>query len=559
MLPKEVEKIEFLAFQECTNITSITFSSSLQYIDDGAFGGNHNLTVIKLPEKNKNFQVKSNVLFSKDGEILYLYPTGLKNSSYNVPYGTRRIHPGAFMENKYLSSVYLPDTMSSIGIEAFENCSSLAKVKLSDGLLEIEAGAFLNCSKLKELNLPDGMLHMYDDATKGCSDALVVTLPESIQDYPDYGKIVREREEYITSAMTQAPESAVQGTGKVDTSWYDSKKKDFSIKNPDQLAGLAKLVNDGKSMEGKTFTLESDISLEKYPNWSPIGMWSEEKMPVFKGKFDGGNHTIYNLRIQSDSNEIGLFGIAEGEICNLIIQDADVVGRGDVGILCGLACVKKIENCTVSGRVRGQEYVGGMIGRGSGDITTCTANVTVKGVNSVGGIIGDGCGTISGCTSAGEVFGYDIAGGICGKNCGDILKCTNTAIVEGSQKVGGMIGDHSDDGKTKDCTNYGAIRGTEYIGGIAGVLSFNGSIEACMNSGDISGKYYIGGIAGENTIGKCIKNNNSGTVAGFSMVGGVIGFMDDRHNKEEKILNCKNTGTILAIRYFEEIIGKCEP
>ena len=47
--------------------------------------------------------------------------------------------------------------------------------------------------------------------------------------------------------------------GTTDTSWYDSEETEFHISTPEELAGLAELVNDGKSMSGQTFVLDNDI------------------------------------------------------------------------------------------------------------------------------------------------------------------------------------------------------------------------------------------------------------------------------------------------------------
>ncbi len=510
VLPEEVEVIQYMAFQECSKITSITFSSSLQRIYPGAFGGNVSLKELIMTGDNPNFIVKSNVLFSKNGEILYLYPQGSKSTFYYVPYGVERIHPGAFMGNEYLKFVNIPETVSSIGIEAFENCSSLVKVKLSEGLLEIEAGAFLNCAKLSELTFPDGILNVYEDAIKGCNRLFSITIPESMQVAPSnltevknrvircyslynlnwvsydlpsnnttvyayqgskvaqYAKTKGFTLKYITPnvvptyAMTKAPSKAVKGTGKPDTSWYDVKKTTYTIKSPDQLAGLAKLVNQGKNMSGKTIRLENDLDLSCYPNWEPIGMWTNTRTRIFKGTFDGKNHIIYNLRINLvNSYEVGLFGTVQGTVKNVSIEDADVIGDSGVGILCGFAQSGTFTNCFVSGRVRGNEYVGGMIGRSNSDLTDCNTDVVVKGVKDAGGIIGSNSATVANCTSMGEIFSYDIAGGISGSHSGSIKNCTNRAIVEGNQNIGGIAGKINSSGSINNCTNEGFLTGKD--------------------------------------------------------------------------------------------------
>lgn len=56
--------------------------------------------------------------------------------------------------------------------------------------------------------------------------------------------------------------------GTVDTSWYQAGETQLSISNPEELAGLAKLVNDGTTnFEGVTITLEADLQMNPLTNW----------------------------------------------------------------------------------------------------------------------------------------------------------------------------------------------------------------------------------------------------------------------------------------------------
>lgn len=528
VLPDEVEVIHHMAFQECSQITSITFSTSLTTIYEGAFGGNIKLSQLIVPSENPNFIVKSNVLLSSDGEVLYLYAQGKKSTKYIIPYGVRRINGGSFMGNKNLQYVYVPGTVRSIGIEAFEKCTGLSKVKLNEGLLEIEGGAFFGCSKLNDLVFPKGLLFLHQYAIKGCRNLLNLTIPESLQKFDLSLDEVKNRVVYCynlynfdwhlsdknviksmtvyvykgsriasyveelgvsvkyitpsnlsTSAVVKAPKSAVKGTGKPDTSWYDPKKSKFSIKNPDQLAGLAKLVDQNKNMSGKTFILERDLDLSCYPNWMPIGC-SNNKYRIFKGNFDGKNHTIYNLRIHRLSTyDSGLFGFVNGKISNLNIEDADVIGYTAVGILCGETQGGSFVNCTVSGKVRGNEYVGGLVGSSNSDISNCISTVCVYGNLSVGGLTGDSRKKITGCQSKGDIFGYETTGGISGSHGGIIIDSVNTAIVDGYLNVGGIVG--VNDGSIKSCINSGFINGFDCVGGIAGAIGHKGTITESNN------------------------------------------------------------------------------
>lgn len=93
-----------------------------------------------------------------------------------------------------------------------------------------------------------------------------------------------------------------------DTSWYNTMDTAFTLTTAAELAGLAKLVNNGTdTFLGKTITLGNDIDLAG-KNWTPIGQGSGE----FQGTFDGGDHAIQNLQIDvpaaTVTSFVALFG-----------------------------------------------------------------------------------------------------------------------------------------------------------------------------------------------------------------------------------------------------------
>ncbi|MDR0517404.1 MAG: hypothetical protein LBH25_10220 [Fibromonadaceae bacterium] len=55
--------------------------------------------------------------------------------------------------------------------------------------------------------------------------------------------------------------------GKADTKWYKKSETEFTITTPEQLAGLAKLVNSGNDFYGKTVKLGADIMLNDTAGW----------------------------------------------------------------------------------------------------------------------------------------------------------------------------------------------------------------------------------------------------------------------------------------------------
>ena len=72
-----------------------------------------------------------------------------------IPQSVYSIGPEAFAECTALEEVVLPDSFLHISAAAFLNCSALSRVKLSRNLQSINEGAFLGCASLKTLDLPN--------------------------------------------------------------------------------------------------------------------------------------------------------------------------------------------------------------------------------------------------------------------------------------------------------------------------------------------------------------------------------------------------------------------
>lgn len=140
-------------------------------------------------------------------------------------------------------------------------------------------------------------------------------------------------------------------TGGINTSWYTSNTGALSyvLTSPDELAGLAQLVNGGNKFSGKTITLANDINLGGVP-WTPIG-----SNIGFSGTFDGGGYDISNLYINLTTDRIGLFGVIDtSAVKNVNIVGGSITGDTRVGGVVGLAISSSsVINCSNSGSVSG--------------------------------------------------------------------------------------------------------------------------------------------------------------------------------------------------------------
>ena len=103
------------------------------------------------------------------------------------------------------------------------------------------------------------------------------------------------------------------------------------------------------------------------------------------------------------------------------------------------------------GSIKGNAYVGGVVGNNRGTVSNCYNNGDVEGnSNFVGGVVGNNGGTVSNCYNNGDVEGRgNCAGGVVGYNGGTVSNCYNVGAVTGRYEVGGVVGDN--DGTVSNC------------------------------------------------------------------------------------------------------------
>ena len=76
-----------------------------------------------------------------------------------------------------MTSITLPDGLTSIGDESFYGCTSLTSVTLPDSLTSIGDSAFSNCDSLTSVTLPDSLTSISEGAFEYCPDDLTLTVP----------------------------------------------------------------------------------------------------------------------------------------------------------------------------------------------------------------------------------------------------------------------------------------------------------------------------------------------------------------------------------------------
>ncbi|MBO7390049.1 MAG: leucine-rich repeat protein, partial [Clostridia bacterium] len=123
-------------------VNSLNLNAALTTIGSGAFGGADSLTSITVSEENKKFSSEDGILYNKSKTALIAYPAGISMEYYAVNDGVIVIGAGAFGGAKYLKSVVLPASVSSISYNAFYGASNLIDIQVNGAISTVDKGAF---------------------------------------------------------------------------------------------------------------------------------------------------------------------------------------------------------------------------------------------------------------------------------------------------------------------------------------------------------------------------------------------------------------------------------
>ena len=188
------------AFEGCTTLTSVTVGAGITSIGYHAFYDCENLT-----EVNNNSGIQLLAESTMQGYIAYYAESVNSKFVFTYAYGTvtltgyngtdehlvlpavytslsgditagYAIGDSVFREGNMLS-VIIPDSVISIGEDAFYSCINLTNVDLGSNITAIENYAFRNCNKLKSVIVPDSVTHLGSGVFSGCNSLESITVP----------------------------------------------------------------------------------------------------------------------------------------------------------------------------------------------------------------------------------------------------------------------------------------------------------------------------------------------------------------------------------------------
>ena len=230
-IPNSVTSIGASAFRGCTGLTSITIPDSVKSIGSAAFSGCSSLESITIPfvgakagvTSSDTYQYPFGYIFGTSSytggvatpQYYYVDSTfGTTNTTYYIPSSLKsvtvtggNIFSRAFYNCTGLTSITIPDSVTSIDYEAFYHCTGLTSITIPDSVKSIGKYAFEGCTGLTSITIPNSVTSIGSSAFRGCSGLTSVTIPDSVKSI-DYGTF-----EYCTGLMSITIPNSVKSIG----------------------------------------------------------------------------------------------------------------------------------------------------------------------------------------------------------------------------------------------------------------------------------------------------------------------------------------------------------
>ena len=167
VIPNSVTSIGDWAFANCKGLTSITIPNSVTSIGAWAFSGTAWYN-------------------SQPDGVLYLdncllgYKHTKPSGDYQIIEGTRLLASSAFSNCSSLTSITIPNSVTSIEWNAFTDCSSLTSISIGDGVTSIGEMAFSGFGSLTNVTIGNSVTSIGERAFRGCTNLTSISISNSV-------------------------------------------------------------------------------------------------------------------------------------------------------------------------------------------------------------------------------------------------------------------------------------------------------------------------------------------------------------------------------------------
>lgn len=259
-LPDSLTVIGAQVFQSCDKLSEVTIPKNVEALGNprrnpnaaDIFSGD-GLTNIYVDKANKRYYDIDGVLYDRQEKALLCYPQGKTSTSYTIPDGIKIIQ-GSAMHFCPVETVILPKSLTTIGDWAFY-AARITSIRLPDSVSSIGRNAFTNCDQLVEITVPKAVANLRQDVFGSCEKMEHLTVLNPDCHFAENSSIIG-RDVVIHGYMGSTAEQYAKQFGRDFVDIKTGKQYNYCLGNAGYVALLPK--DPGGSTPAFNNTMVSD-------------------------------------------------------------------------------------------------------------------------------------------------------------------------------------------------------------------------------------------------------------------------------------------------------------